>query len=466
MPMKYIAVCQDDVLHGFLIAQAHAGERIRFLVTSGKAQARMAEAGLDVHKVSLAGRTWLRAAEPQPGDVFILYLHDHRQVQRLVALVTEEVPDCSVIPILHSHQVYDLPESPRIRPIYTHDLFSEHGTQILHLQTTRNRVQAIRDHFASKERVLVLLHDDPDPDGIAAGLALRTLLGRTARTCPLASYKPVTRPENLEMLDKLGIDIVPMSEVDLTRFPAIATVDVQPPYFGDRHLKVDLVIDHHPELKGYQASFREIHTSYGSSSTMMTEFLRAVGVEINQRLATALFYAVKTDTQFLQGTHHHADLDSFFYLYARANRRAISQMERAQLPAADLDSIGRALLSRRLVGDILFVHLGKVQRDDVITQLADICLRFEGVAWVFCSGLLDDTLVVAIRNIGYLKNAGEVATKAFGDLGNAGGRRTMAKAVIPIAALRGELGSVGETKLRGFIQERVLAHKKALLSTA
>ncbi len=464
--MKYIAVCQDDVLHGFLIAQAHGGEQIRFLVTSGKARARMAEVGLDVHKVSLAGRTWLAAAEAEAGDVFILYLHDDRQVKRLVEMIAEREPECSVIPILHSHLAYDLPESPRVRPIFTHDLFSEHGTQILHLQTTRNRVQAIRDHFADKERVLVLLHDDPDPDGIAAGLALRALLGRTARTCPMASYKPVTRPENLEMLERLAIDILPMEEVDLARYPAIATVDVQPAYFGDRHPKVDLVIDHHPELKGYQASFREIHTSYGSSSTMMTEFLRAADVEITQRLATALFYAVKTDTQFLQGTHHHADLDSFLYLYARANRRAISQMERAQLPAADLDRIGRALLARHQMEDTLFVHLGPVQRDDVITQFADICLRFEGVSWVFCSGVLDKNLVVAIRNVGYLKNAGEVAAKAFGDVGNAGGRRTMAKAIIPFAALRPLLGSCGESKLRGFIEERVLAHHKALLSTS
>ncbi|RMF82165.1 MAG: hypothetical protein D6739_08525, partial [Nitrospirae bacterium] len=403
-----------------------------------------------------AGRTWLATAEPEPGDVFILYLHNDDTVRRLVTQVAELPQECSVVPILHSHHDYQLPDSPRVRPIYTHDLFSEHGAQILHLQSTRSRVQAILDHFATKERVLILLHDDPDPDGIAAGLALRTLLGRTARSCPLASYKPVTRPENLAMLRKLSITIEPMEEIDLARYPAIATVDVQPPYFGDRHLKVDLVIDHHPELKGYQARFREVHTSYGSSSTLMTEFLRAAGVEINQRLATALFYAVKTDTQFLQGTHHHADLESFFYLYARANRRAISQMERAQLPAADLDRIARALLSRHLVDDLIFVHVGAVQRDDVITQFADLCLRFEGVAWVFVSGVLDGNLAVAIRNVGYLKNAGEVAVRAFGDVGNAGGRRTMAKAVIPLAPLRRAIGSVSEGRLRAFIEERVL----------
>jgi len=457
--MKYIAVSRTDVLHGFLTAQFDRGDQIRFLVTAKQAWDRMTRAGLDVRHVRIDGLSWLRQAEVAPGDVFILYLPRPTNLQRLVAQIVNLDVDCSVIPILHSHQQYELPESPRVRPVYTRDLFEPHGDRILHLQVTRSRVQAIRKHFADAERVLILLHDDPDPDGIAAGLGLRTLLGRKPQTSPLASYKPVTRPENLQMLADLSIDITPMAEVDLSRFQRIAMVDVQPPYFGDRHLKVDLVIDHHPKLRGYQAPFREIHTSYGSSSTMVTEFLRAADVEINQRLATALFYAVKTDTQYLQGTHHSADLESFFYLYARCNRRAISRMERAQLPAADIDRIGRGLLERHLIEGKLFVHLGAVQRDDVITQLADFCLRFEGVSWSFVSAVLEGNLVVAVRNVGYLKNAGEITAKAFGEVGNAGGRSTMAKAIIPIKPLREHLGGTSTKALRDFVERRVIALK-------
>jgi nanoRNase/pAp phosphatase (c-di-AMP/oligoRNAs hydrolase) len=457
--MKYIAVSRSDVLHGFLTAQFDRGDQIRFLVTGKRACERMAKAGLEVRHVRIDTRSWLRQAEVEPGDVFIIFLPRPSNLQRLVTHVVDLEVDCSVIPILHSHLEYQLPESPRVRPVYTRELFEPHGDHILHLQAIRSRIQAVRNHFANAERVLILLHDDPDPDGIAAGLALRTLLGRKLQTCPLASYKPVTRPENLKMLADLSIEIVPMEQIDLARFERIALVDVQPPYFGERHPKVDLVIDHHPELRGYNAQFREIHVSYGSSSTMMTEFLRAADVEINQRLATALFYAVKTDTQFLQGTHHIADLRSFFFLYARANRRAISRMERAQLPAADIDHIGRALVERRVIDGKLFAHLGPVQRDDVITQFADFCLRFEAISWVFASGVLDGNLVVAVRNVGYLKNAGEVTAKAFGDVGNAGGRRTMAKAIIPIKGLREQLGGTAAKALRAFIEQRILAQE-------
>ena len=81
------------------------------------------------------------------------------------------------------------------------------------------------------------------------------------------------------------------------------------------------------------------------------------------------------------------------------------------------------------------VHLGPVERDDLIVQMADFCLQFEGVEWVAVSGKLGDNLVIAVRNHGTGASAGEVVRKLFGDIGSAGGHRNMAKAVIPLTAL-------------------------------
>src|SRR4029079_12324968 len=41
---------------------------------------------------------------------------------------------------------------------------------------TRARVQQYQRYFADADRVLILLHNDPDPDALASGLALRNLL--------------------------------------------------------------------------------------------------------------------------------------------------------------------------------------------------------------------------------------------------------------------------------------------------
>ena len=40
--------------------------------------------------------------------------------------------------------------------------------------------------------------------------------------------------------------------------------------------------------------------------------------------------------------------------------------------------------------------------------------------------------MISIRNVGYVKSAGEIVKKIFIDTSVAGGHRTMAKAVIPV----------------------------------
>jgi hypothetical protein len=47
---------------------------------------------------------------------------------------------------------------------------------------TRARVQQYQRYFADADKVLILLHNEPDPDALASGLALRNLLRRTKTT--------------------------------------------------------------------------------------------------------------------------------------------------------------------------------------------------------------------------------------------------------------------------------------------
>ncbi len=51
--------------------------------------------------------------------------------------------------------------------------------------------------------------------------------------------------------------------------------------------------------------------------------------------------------------------------------------------------------------------------------------------------MVGDDVHVSVRSVGYVRSAGDVTRAAFGDLGSAGGHRTMAKAVVPLAALCG-----------------------------
>jgi nanoRNase/pAp phosphatase (c-di-AMP/oligoRNAs hydrolase) len=62
-------------------------------------------------------------------------------------------------------------------------------------------VQQYQRFFSDADRVLILMHNDPDPDAMASGLALRTVLKRTKQTAVLGAIHGVTRPENQRMAE-------------------------------------------------------------------------------------------------------------------------------------------------------------------------------------------------------------------------------------------------------------------------
>ena len=103
------------------------------------------------------------------------------------------------------------------------------------------------------------------------------------------------------MIHFLDIQIDRITYEDLHKDGAqLALVDVQPPYFDQPLGRVDLVVDHHPKRTPFKARFTDLRTGYGATSTIFTEYLRAIGMEPSQRLATALLYGIKTDTLFLE----------------------------------------------------------------------------------------------------------------------------------------------------------------------
>src|SRR4030095_10435738 len=142
------------------------------------------------------------------------------------------------------------------------------------------------------ERVLIIKHNHPDPDALASGLALRNVLRRTKQTAIIAALQGVTRPENIRMLNLLDIHVDVIKPEQVSEYERVAMVDVQPHYFAGAINHVDLVIDHHPEQSGYSAVYKDIRPDYGSTSTILTEHLRAVDANISERTAPRVLHAI------------------------------------------------------------------------------------------------------------------------------------------------------------------------------
>jgi nanoRNase/pAp phosphatase (c-di-AMP/oligoRNAs hydrolase) len=309
---------------------------------------------------------------------------------------------------------------------------------------TRARVQQYQRYFTDADRVLIMLHNDPDPDAMASGLALRNILRRTKTTAIIGAMQGVTRPENLRMANMLDIHVEQITPTSFSGFDRIATVDVQPHYFGGLLDRADLVIDHHPEHPGYSAVYKDIRADYGSTSTILTEHLRAVDVNISERTATAMLYAIKSDTLFFNRQANRCDIEAFSYLYPLADANLIRKMEGAEITMERLQLITRATQRGQMVEQIFSVFLGDVPRDDAIPYVADFFLQLENVRWTLVSGIVHGSFVMSVRNLGYTKNAGDFVRRFFADIGSAGGHRAMAKAVVPLEAFQSRFGPIDE----------------------
>ncbi|MCZ6464965.1 MAG: DHHA1 domain-containing protein, partial [Proteobacteria bacterium] len=268
---------------------------------------------------------------------------------------------------------------------------------------------------------------------------LRAILGRKRTTAPLVSFGEVQRPENQALVRALGLEIRTITPDELDEFDGLTLLDVQPNVFGEnppaRVLSVDVVIDHHPERTGYDAVIRDIRPSYGATATIMTEYLRAIDFDLRPKLATGLLYGIKSDTQLLGRETSDRDMASFAYLHAHHSPALLRRIERPALPIDGVRALGRALSKAEVRDGINILVLGRV-REDVIPQVADMALQTEGAEWAVAAGIVNSDLVFSVRNVGYVRAAGEVVRAVVEGLGVGGGHRSMAKGIIPLKSFR------------------------------
>jgi nanoRNase/pAp phosphatase (c-di-AMP/oligoRNAs hydrolase) len=149
------------------------------------------------------------------------------------------------------------------------------------------------------------------------------------------------------------------------------------------------------------------------------------------------------------------DLEAFSYLYPLADAAMIRKMEGAEITLERLDYVLKAFKEGKLADQVFCAFLGSLPREDFIPYVADFFLQLEDTKWTVISGIVNDALVVSVRNLGYTKNAGEFARRFFADIGSAGGHRAMAKAVVPMPAFREKFGDLSGEAIGAKLQELV-----------
>jgi nanoRNase/pAp phosphatase (c-di-AMP/oligoRNAs hydrolase) len=445
--MRCLAVCQTDLVIRMLDEILLPSFEVEFLTESKSLARRLHEAGLNVTAADPRRTDTYLKADLTPGTCVIIEDTGRRSLKRIIEAVRDA--GGTLIYVLgvgisdfRKREEELKSQFPELNYLALSELFGGPLLTEFSRSLTRLKVQQYQRFFADADRVLVLLHNEPDPDALASGLALRNVLRRTRQTCIIAALEGVTRPENVRMVNLLDLHVEPITAAQVAEYERIAMVDVQPHYFGGLIDRVDLVIDHHPEQPGYTAVFKDIRPDYGSTSTILTEHLRAVDANISERTATALLYAIKSDTLFFNRQANHVDIEAFSYLYPLADAALIRKMEGAEITMERLEYVVKAKQYGRLAEQVFCAFLGTTPREDFIPYVADFYLQLENVRWTIVAGIVNDSLIMSVRNLGYSRNAGEFVRKYFADIGSAGGHRAMAKAVVPLHAFREKFGNL------------------------
>ena len=476
--MRCLAVCQDELVIRMLDEILLPSFEIEFIVDSLALARRLNDAGVTVTFGDPRRTDTYLKADLTPGTCVIIEDNARRGLKKILEAVRDA--GGTLVYVLGLGAAATAKRADELRadfPDVAHlsmsELFGGPLLTELNRSLTRARVQQYQRYFSDADRVLILLHHDPDPDALASGLALRNVLRRTKTTAIIGAMQGVTRPENLRMVNLLDLQVEPITLASLKDFDHIAMVDVQPHYFGDLIDRVDLVIDHHPEQPGYTAIFKDIRPEYGSTSTILTEHLRAVDVNISERTATAMLYAIKSDTLFFNRQTNRVDLEAFSYLYPLADAQMIRKMEGAEVTRERLEYVIKGYQNGTLFDQVFCAFLGQLPREDFIPYVADFFLQLEDVRWTIIAGVVNDSFVISVRNLGYSKNAGEFVRRHFADIGSAGGHRAMAKAIIPLQAFRTKFGDLNADGVSSrlhelaaqFLNETPREHKTHLLTS-
>lgn len=318
----------------------------------------------------------------------------------------------------------------------------------------REVVESLR----GKGRILVVTHDHPDPDALASAYALQhLLLVTTGQEALIAFGGIIGRSENLAMIEALGIRFTQLATLDLDDFAAVCMVDTQPGAGNNSwpvQRPIDLVIDHHPlRAESVRCRFHDVREAFGACATILFEYLRNHDVYVGTKLATMLFYAIKSETQDLGREWVKADRDAYLSLLPFCNNRVLARIVRPPLPLRYFAGFRRAIGAARLYGPALVFDLGELDTPEMVAEMAEFLLRAEGVETVLGTGRFGAVQIVSLRLANDKGHAGELLRQVVGGLGTAGGHGLIAGGQLPLP----ETGGLQGRGLVGLLRRRLLA---------
>jgi nanoRNase/pAp phosphatase (c-di-AMP/oligoRNAs hydrolase) len=305
--------------------------------------------------------------------------------------------------------------------------------------------------------LLVVAHDNPDPDAIASALGLARIAEATGVSADVCYGGEISHQENRAMVNLLDLPLRTVEEIALDDYGGIALVDHSRAGINDslpEETPVDVVIDHHPPRGPVTGTFVDVRPDAGATSTLIEEYLSRLGVEPDRAVATALLYGIRIDTRDFTREVSIPDFEAAASLLPRVDEATLERVESPSMSHETLRVLATAIDRREVRGSAVASCVGEIGDRDALAQAADRLLDMEGISVTFVYGYTDGVIYGSARARGTDLDVGEVVRDALGGPGSAGGHANMAGAQVPLGILEAvdddeDLTPVVEEYIRG-----------------
>jgi nanoRNase/pAp phosphatase (c-di-AMP/oligoRNAs hydrolase) len=330
---------------------------------------------------------------------------------------------------------------------------------------TQEKLLELETALKDCRRLLILTHDNPDPDSLSSAATLRYILAKKFKIRSKIVYGGIVgRAENRAMVQRLKIPAHPINEIPIEKYRYFALLDTQPGTGNNSlpaSIKPTIVIDHHPLRKTTRSDFLDIRENYGATATILTEYLLESGLEIPSQLATALYYGLSSETQNLGREAKEVDRQAYLTLFTYTNKKILSQIEHPKLSRDYFTNLFQALGNAFTYRNVIVSRLGIIQNPDYVPFIADLLLQLERMSWSLVIGQFEDKLLLSVRTNRSRANAGKLVQKLVYPKGKAGGHGMIAGGKIPCPnATSTEILQLEEDLIQRFI--KLVTHQEVL----
>lgn len=281
--------------------------------------------------------------------------------------------------------------------------------------------------LANFERAFVVMHDNPDPDAIATGWAILSLIEeRLSMPVRLIGGGAIVRAENRHMVELLSPPVELVTDVVTGNDAAVILVDCGVGTTNHLVTRSGIepvgVIDHHQSGSGERnLRFKDIRSDAVASASIAASYLREQQIEPGMKLATAILYAIRTETCGGETEYSALDRSVVKWLTDLADPTLLAEIENAPLERDYFGDLVLAMQNTFVYDDTAWCFLRRALGAEIVGEVADLLVRCRGIRRVLCAAIINEDLLLSARTERGAGNAAKLLQATLNGVGGCGG---------------------------------------------